>query len=228
MHMAALDIGATVALDYTFTAEEIESARGFESEIADFERGDAKNGAPQNAVVFLGSSTLRLWINLVRNFAGVLPDVPILNRGFGGSQVSDSLFYIERVLLPYAPRAVVFYAGDNDLAHGKTPQRVFEGTRALCERTWQDFPETKFFLVSVKPSPSRWNIFDLQTEANDLLREYCAGDARLKFVDIVTPMLSADGALRPELYVADELHLSLAGYRIWREVLAPHLAALAE
>jgi lysophospholipase L1-like esterase len=226
MKMAGLGDKAFAVGGYSFTPEEIEAAQSFEESIAAFERDDAQNGPPRGAVVFLGSSTFTLWLSLVRSFTDVLPGVPILNHGFGGSQVSDSLFFVKRVLLPYAPRAVVFYAGDNDLAHGKSPQRVFDGTRALCERTWQDFPNAKFFLVSVKPSPSRWNIFDQQTATNHLLREYSESDARLTFVDIVTPMLNADGELRPELYVADELHLSSAGYRIWREVLTPYLAAL--
>jgi lysophospholipase L1-like esterase len=212
--------------DYIFTSAEIESARSYENEIAAFESSDVKSGVTSGGVVFLGSSTFTLWLSLVRTFQNVVPCLPLFNRGFGGSEVSDSLYYCERVLLPLAPRAVFFYAGDNDLAHGKSPQRVLDGTKALCERTWQSLPDTKFFLVSVKPSPSRWHIFDLQIQTNELLRAYCADDGRLTFVDITTPMLDKNGEIRPELYVADELHLSLAGYRIWREVFTPYLAAL--
>lgn len=212
---------------YTFTSEEIDAAREYENEIAAFERADAEKGIPQDAVVFLGSSTFTLWLSLVRRFAPVVPDVSVLNRGFGGARVSDSLYYIERVLLPYAPRLVVFYAGDNDLALGKSPARVLDGTRAICERTWQEFPETKFFIISVKPSPSRWNIYGEQTETNDMLRKYCASDDRLTYIDIVTPMLDNNGQLQPDLYVPDELHLSPAGYKIWQDTITPHLAALA-
>jgi lysophospholipase L1-like esterase len=211
--------------DYEFTPEEIEAARGFEESITLFEERDEKRGVERDGVLFLGSSTFTLWLGVARDFSSALPGVSIVNRGFGGSQVSDSLYFLDRVLLPYAPRTVVFYAGDNDLAHGKSPRRVFDGTHALIEKTWQEYPETKFLLVSVKPSPSRWNIFDLQTETNKMLQEYSASDARLTYVDIVAPMLTPEGELRPELYVEDQLHLTRAGYKIWREVLAPHLQA---
>lgn len=226
MSTAVLEDRMYAVGDYIFTSAEIESALCYENDIAAFESSNAQKGDPQGGVVFLGSSTFTLWLSLVRAFRDAVPGVPLFNRGFGGSKVSDSLFYWERVLLPLTPRAVFFYAGDNDLEHGKSPQCVVEGTKALCERTWQSLPDTKFFLVSVKPSPARWHIFDLQTQTNELLRAYCADDGRLTFVDITTPMLNENGGIRPELYVADELHLSLAGYRIWREVFTPYLAAL--
>jgi lysophospholipase L1-like esterase len=211
---------------YEFTPDEIADAQGWEAEIAAFETEDRRNGTTPNSLVFCGSSSIVMWDSIQQDFADVLGGEKILRRGFGGSQISDTLYHYERVLAPHAPRLAALYAGDNDIASGKSAQRVFDAARALCERTWQDFPQTHWLLVAVKPSPSRWHLFEEQSQANKMLQAYSARDERLHYVDIVTPMLSEDGRPRRELFIEDELHMNADGYALWTEIIKPHLARL--
>ncbi len=186
--------------------------------IADFERQDRESPPPPGGVLFLGSSSIRLW-DLKKSF----PGETVVNRGFGGSQIDDSVHYADRLVLPSRPRLVVFYAGDNDIASGKSPERVLADFQALVEAIHAKLPETRIAFIAVKPSPSRWKHFDAQRRANALVAEFARGDARLDYVDIVTPMLGTDGRPRPELFVKDNLHLSAEGYRLWNDIVTPHL-----
>ena len=170
--------------------------------------------------MFVGSSSIRLWNTLAEDF----PGVPVVNRGFGGSELSDALRFADRIVLPYRPRMVVVYAGDNDLWAGETPQQVFEDFRALVRTIHDELPRTRVAFIAVKPSVARWRIEGEVRRTNQLIREFAAADPRVDYIDIFTPMLGADGRPRPELFVDDGLHLNARGYELWKSVVAPFLA----
>jgi lysophospholipase L1-like esterase len=184
-----------------------------------FTQADAKTPPPANGVVFVGSSSIVKWTSLEKDF----PGVPVINRGFGGSELSDSVFYADRIVTPYKPRIVVVYAGDNDLHAGKTPEAVFTDYKALVAKIHTKLPQTRVVYIAVKPSPSRWKIKDKGEKTNALIAAECAKDPRLRFVDIWKPMLDAKGEPRPELFVKDMLHINEAGYAIWTPLVAAAL-----
>ncbi|HKG94555.1 MAG TPA: GDSL-type esterase/lipase family protein, partial [Gemmatimonadaceae bacterium] len=195
------------------------AASAFESEIRQFEAADRAAPPAPGGVVVVGSSSVRLWPDL----AGDFPGVPVLNRGFGGSTLPDVLQFAPRIVLPYRPRLVVLYAGDNDLAAGRTPAQVLSDYRAFVALVRRELPAARVAFVSIKPSPSRWAIVDQVRAANRLVRDEVARDTLQSYVDVFTPMLGAGGRPRPELFVADSLHMTPAGYALWRERLAPVL-----
>lgn len=180
---------------------------------------DATRPPPAGGVVFVGSSSIRLWKTLAEDF----PGVPVINRGFGGSQLEDSVHYIDRIVIAYRPRTVVLFAGSNDLWSGKSPEAVAADFTAFRTKLHAALPETKLIFLSINPAPSRARIHGLMEETNALIEADCAGDPRCTFVDIATPMLDASGGTRPELFVKDQLHMNADGYAIWKRVLAPHL-----
>lgn len=190
----------------------------WESTIEGFEKRDKEKPPPKNAILFVGSSTIAFW-NVAKSF----PDLEVINRGFGGSQISDSVYYAPRIVVKYQPRTVVFYAGDNDIAFGKSPERVRDDFKAFAEIARKDLPQTKLFFLAIKPSLLRWKLFDKGTEANKLIEAYCKSQKNLVYVDTVKPMLGEDGKPKPELFLFDGLHLNEAGYKLWTSIVKPHL-----
>jgi lysophospholipase L1-like esterase len=184
-----------------------------------FTQADATNPPPSNGVVFIGSSSIVKWTSLAQDF----PGVKVINRGFGGSELADSVFYVDRVVIPYHPRTVVLYAGDNDLNAGKAPETVHADFKRFVTKIHASLPETRIVYIAIKPSPSRWKIKDKVVSANSLIAAECARDKRLAFADVYKPMLDAKGEPRPELFVKDMLHMNESGYAIWKPVVAPLL-----
>ena len=189
----------------------------WEPDIAQFEAQDRASPPKLGSIVFVGSSSIRMWTTLDRDF----PGVPVLNRGFGGSEAGDVAQFAERIVVPYKPPVVVFYAGDNDLAAGKTPAQVLSSFKSFVAIMHRDLPRTRVVFVSIKPSLARWNIVDKMRAANQLVRDYVTTDDRLTYVDVFTPMLDASGQPRRELYLEDGLHMTGAGYAIWRDLIGP-------
>ena len=189
----------------------------WEPEFAQFEAQDRASPPRPGSIVFVGSSSIRMWTTLDRDF----PGVPVLNRGFGGSEAGDVARFAERIVVPYKPPVVVFYAGDNDLAAGKTPAQVLAAFQSFVRTMHRDLPRTRVVFVAIKPSIARWNIVDKMRAANQLVRDYASTDDRLAYVDVFTPMLDASGQPRRELYLEDGLHMTPAGYAIWRDLIAP-------
>jgi lysophospholipase L1-like esterase len=190
----------------------------FAQEIRAFEDWDSKNAVPADSVLFVGSSTIRLW-RTHESF----PDLPIVNRGFGGSHVSDVIHFADRIVLPYKPKVIVFYAGDNDIAAGKSAQRVFEDYERFTEIVRQKLPATRIIFLAIKPSEQRWSFWPEMRRANELTREFSQQDKRLLFADLTAPLLGADGKPQSELFLNDKLHLSTIGYSVWTSSLAPIL-----
>jgi lysophospholipase L1-like esterase len=189
----------------------------WEPEISAFEASDRTSPPPKNAVVFVGSSSIRLWTGLEADF----PGTPVVNRGFGGSQLPDSTHFAGRIVTPYRPRTIVLYAGDNDLASGRTPEQVADDFREFVRRARADLPKVKIVFVSIKPSPARVQLLPRMRETNDRIRREIEQGKRLAYVDVFTPMLGADGAPRPELFGPDGLHMNRAGYALWAARLRP-------
>ena len=192
----------------------------FEKEIAAFEASDAKSPPPQGAVLFLGSSSIRLWKTLAEDF----PDLKTINRGFGGSHVEHSVRYADKIVLPYRPKLIVLYAGDNDIAAGKSPQRVLQDFQALVTKVHAELPDTPILFIAIKPSVARWHLHGRIWLANRLVREFAESHPKVDFADVYTPALDPEGRPRADLLVDDGLHLNEQGYRLWTKVIRPHVA----
>jgi lysophospholipase L1-like esterase len=185
-----------------------------------FETADRTNPPPQGAILFVGSSSIRLWKTLPEDFAGH----KVINRGFGGSEIADSTVFAGRIIVPCKPKWVVLYAGDNDLAAGKSPERVFDDFKVFVARVRAALPQTKVAFISIKPSPSRRQLLEQQKAANELIAGYCKSEGRAEYIDVFHPMLGPDGEPRGDLFLEDKLHLNVQGYRLWREIIRPHLS----
>lgn len=190
----------------------------WEATIKKFEEADAAAKPAPGGIVFVGSSSIRLW-KLSESF----PDLPAINRGFGGSHLVDSAKYADRIVTSYQPRVVVLYAGDNDIAAGKSPETIRDDYKNFAAAVRAKLPCAKIVYISIKPSPSRWKLVDKAREANRLICEAQACDRCQSFVDVWPAMLGDDGQPRPELYVADKLHMTPQGYEVWTKLLRPHL-----
>jgi lysophospholipase L1-like esterase len=193
----------------------------FEDEIAHFEAADRLSPPPKNPVVFVGSSSIRVWPNLKGDF----PGVDVLQRGFGGSTLDQVDHYASRIVLPYCPRLIVVYAGDNDLADGRTPEQVLNDFKTFVGLVRRAMPKTGIVFISIKPSTARVTLLDKMRETNALVRQYIAADPSLTYVDVFTPMLGPTGLPRGELFQSDGLHMNSQGYAIWRELLQPVVSA---
>jgi len=186
---------------------------------AAFDAADRRKAVPPGGVIFVGSSSIRLWDGLEQQFG----DTVLLKRGFGGSQLSDCAAYLDRLVVAYEPRLVVLYAGDNDIAAGRTPQEVLQSYLRFIEGVHRTLPRTRIAYISVKPSPARVALLPQIRETNALIRRRAATDERLDYIDVFTPMLSAQLQPRPELFRSDGLHLDEDGYALWRSIIATHL-----
>jgi lysophospholipase L1-like esterase len=194
----------------------------FADEIAEFAKADRLHVPRPGGVVFVGSSSIRMWPNLAADF----PGVNVIQRGFGGSELSDVVYRAPKIVIPYKPQLVVLYAGDNDLANGRSPQDVLNRFEAFVSEVHAALPRTRIAFVSIKPSWARVSLLDKMRRANDLVRRYIDGHDGLVYVDVFTPMLNASGQPRMELLAADSLHMNPSGYRIWRNLLTPVVGPL--
>ncbi|GAB4034799.1 SGNH/GDSL hydrolase family protein [Spirosoma jeollabukense] len=180
---------------------------------------DSASPPSKNAIVFTGSSSIRLWENVTDYF----PGKPVLPRGFGGSQLSDVLYYADRAIVAYHPKQVVLYAGENDVAAGKTGQETYERFVALFEHVRQKLPTVSFAFISLKPSPSRRKFFPEMDVANRLIKDYLAKQKNTDFIDIRPVMLGKNGQPVGILFKSDSLHMLPEGYKRWASVVRPYL-----
>ncbi len=193
------------------------STAKWETEIRAFEAGDRTNPPVKHGILFIGSSSIRLWKTLAKDF----PGEPVINRGFGGSRIADSTALADRIIFPYEPRTIVFYAGDNDIAQGHTPEQVAADYQAFVQTVRAKLPDARIAFISIKPSPLRWHLRDKIESAN---RQIAAmkGDG-LVFIDSYNAMLGADGKPRVEMFAADRLHMNAMGYRLWTALVKAQL-----
>ena len=184
-----------------------------------FAESDRAHAPAPGGVVFVGSSSIRAWDSLESDF----PASHVVKRGFGGSRLADSAYYADRLVLPYKPRQVVVYAGENDLANGATPENVLASFVSLAQQVHAARPETRVAFVSIKPSPSRQAQHDAVLRSNELIAAYTRSAPGLDYIDVHTPMLDRTGRPRADLFQADMLHLSPAGYAVWKNAITPYL-----
>ena len=183
----------------------------WEKDIAAFEALDRTNPPPKGAVLFIGSSSIRLWTSLANDF----PEMKVIQRGFGGSHIPDTTYFADRIVIPYQPSKIVLYAGDNDIARGHSPEQVAADFRALVKKVHAALPKTKIYFLAIKPSPARWHLSPQSSEANRLIRRFSRAHRNVKFVDVWTPTLGPDGRPDPSLFEKDDLHINRKGYARW-------------
>jgi lysophospholipase L1-like esterase len=188
----------------------------FAEQIETFVAWDSKNAVPAEPILFVGSSSIRMW-KTRQSF----PGLPVINRGFGGSHISDVVHFSDRIVLPYKPKLIVLYAGDNDIAGGKSAARVLCDYRRFVELVHADLPATRIIFITIKPSGRRWSLWPQMNEANDLVRSFSEKSGRLFFADLATPLIGDDGRPDDALFLGDRLHLNAQGYRAWTQALRP-------
>ncbi|HAN98835.1 MAG TPA: hypothetical protein DCQ98_15995 [Planctomycetaceae bacterium] len=188
------------------------AAEKWADEMRAFEQADGATPPRSGGVLFVGSSSIRLW-DLERAF----PGCGFVNRGFGGSTLADSIRWFDRVIRPHAPALIVVYAGDNDIANGLTPAETAADFARLVALTHRHVPDARIVYLTIKPSVARWSMIDRQREANRRIEGLCAADERLRYLDVGACLLSDEGRPDPSFFVEDGLHLSDRGYALWNE-----------
>jgi lysophospholipase L1-like esterase len=191
----------------------------WEKDIAAFEQQDRTNPPTKGALLFIGSSTIRLWKTLAEDF----PQHRIINRGFGGSEIVDATHFADRIIFPYQPRMVLLRAGGNDLWAGKSPEQVFADFKQFVAVIHAKSPETEIVFLSLSPSLARWRQADKEKAVNSFVRDYAGRTPGVKFIDAWSVPLDADGQPRPDLFLADKLHFNAAGYKVLVERVRPFL-----
>ena len=191
----------------------------YEKEVAAFEALDRTNPPPKGQIVFVGSSTIVDW-----DPAKYFPDLRIINRGLWGSSLIDSVRLVDRIVLPYEPRRVVVYAGDNDIDAGQTSEDVVVQFERFIKSIHARLPQTRIVFIGIKPSPQRWLTIDRARATNDRIRALCGRDDRVAFLDVDGVMLGWDEKPRRDLFADDGLHLSPQGYQLWTVLLRPFLS----
>lgn len=196
-------------------------AQPFADEIAGFKKKDAASFPPANAILFVGSSSFRKW----EDVAGYFPNYTIINRGFGGSTLPDVIRYEKDIIFPYHAKQIVIYCGENDVASSDTvtAQVVFDRFKKLYTDIRAVMPDVPVLFVSLKPSPSRWQMRDRMMGANKLIKKYLKRKGNAAFVSVWNDMLGADGKPMPDIFVGDKLHMNAKGYAIWQKLIEPYL-----
>ena len=189
----------------------------WEKDVAAFEASDRTAPPPKNALLFLGSSTIVRWKTLQEDY----PAHPIINRGFGGNEIADSTHFAERIIFPYQPRTIFLRAGGNDIHNGKTPEQVLADFKAFVATVHAKLPKTEIVYISLSPSIARWDERDAGKKLNTLIADFVNRTPRLKYIETADLVLDAKGEPRPELFVADKLHLSPEGYKLLIERVRP-------
>ncbi len=190
----------------------------WESTILGFEKQDRENPPPKGGIVFVGASSIVRW-----NLAEFFPDLKVINRGFGGSELSETAHYAARTVLPYEPRIVVVYPGENDIARGVAPETVAGAFEQLVSTVHAALPQTRIFVIGLKPTPARWKWNDAMLKTNTLIQTFAATHPAVSYISVTKAMLGPDGLPRPDLFVEDRQHLSRAGYDLWTEIVRPHI-----
>ena len=192
--------------------------KAYEKEIVAFEAADRKRFPKPGGIVFVGSSTIRMWKSLEADF----PGYGVLNRGFGGSQMPDSTYFAPRILLPYQPRQIILFAGTNDINAKRTPRQVAQDFSDFVVTVRQLLPRARISYIELTSSPSRWTQRDAVVEANRILQRLCQRNS-VDFIPVREKLFGPSHEPRPELFIADKLHLNADGYKILADAVRPYL-----
>ncbi len=191
----------------------------FADEVTEITERYQSHSNPDHVIVFTGSSSIKLWKDIGEYF----PEENILNTGFGGSQMSDLIYYIEELVIQYKPEKVFVYEGDNDLASDKTPEEVLNDAKKLVSIINEKLPGTKIIFISAKPSPSRWSLQKQYKKYNSLIEKYAAKNDGIEYANIWDTMLNENKKPKPEIFLEDELHMNKAGYDLWGKEIGKYL-----
>jgi len=205
----------SIAVSDTTHKKEIVKDYPFENDIRKYEERDKDSFPKPGMVLFVGSSSIRLWKTLKNDMDGI----PVLNRGFGSAITAHVLYFMDRIVIPYKPSVIVFYCGENDLGIGKQPTEILAQYREFIERVNKNLPQTRILMLSVKPSMRRSNQLALQKELNGLLEQLCNEYSFVEYVDVASPMMVNDTTVKNDIFLSDSLHMNQKGYAIWTEIL---------
>ncbi|HNQ73249.1 MAG TPA: GDSL-type esterase/lipase family protein [Verrucomicrobiota bacterium] len=191
----------------------------WDKEMAAFAAQDKTNPPPQHGILFTGSSTIRLWESLARDF----PGLPVINRGFGGSEIEDVTHFAARIIFPYAPRQIIFRSGGNDLQAGKSPESTCQDFKDFVATVHARLPDTEIVFLAWNNSPSRWHSAARERALNELVAAYAQTQPKVKYLDVFDFTFDANGRIRGELFRNDRLHFNAAGYKLLAELVRPVL-----
>jgi len=209
----------SVSVLFTNTILFSQEVSRYQNDIQTIKQYDKIYAPPKNPIVFVGSSSFRLWSDLERTFA----NYHVLNRGIGGAVIQDISNHIDDLITPYKPRQVFIYVGENDVANQATSEAVLNNTKKLLTEIRERLPNVPIVYVAMKPSPSREKFLPIVIKANQLIQDYIATQKKMTFIDVFSPMLTREGKPKPELFLADQLHMNQSGYAIWIKDIKPHL-----
>ena len=193
----------------------------WEKAMQQFAEQDRHHPPGDGAILFVGSSSIRMW-----KTAESFPQYDVINRGFGGSQSPDVLYYMDRIVLPYNACAIVYYEGDNDIATGRSAQQVADDFAEFMHRLREHSPDTPLLYLPIKPSGSRWEYWPEMEKANKMIKDQCDHDEHLYYVETAAPLLGEDGKPQADLFLDDSLHLNDKGYALWNNIVTPLLEKL--
>lgn len=191
----------------------------WEPAIQRFEKQDEKDPPPKGATLFVGSSSILFW-----KLEEYFPGMQVINRGFGGSYISDSVYFADRIVIKHRPKTIVFFAGGNDIAAGKAAETVADDFKKFVAKVRGELPDTRILVIAIKPSIARWHMVDTIRDANARIEAFTRTVDRVEFVDVFPAMIKDDGTVSAELFVKDGLHLNDKGYALWTSILMPYLS----
>ena len=193
----------------------------FRKEIDAFKKKDSIQMPAAHSILFVGSSSFTKWTDVQDYF----PGYPIINRGFGGSSLPDVIRYVDEVIIPYDPKQIVIYCGENDIAGSDTitAQTVLKRFQILFSLIRNKLPKVPIAFVSLKPSVSRWAMEARFVETNKLIKDFLRKQSKTKFINIHDAMLNAGGSVMTDIFIADNLHMNAKGYKIWQPIILPYL-----
>ena len=193
----------------------------FENEIKEFKKQDSVNAPAPGGILFIGSSSIRMWTDLQQRF----PDKPIIRRGVGGSELQQWVkYYVPYLIYPYKPAKIFIYVGENDINDGHSAETVTDDYKHLYKMIREKLPHTKIYFMSIKPGPARFRFWPEMEKANDEIKAYVANKPRTYFIDVSTPIFKQN-TNQPDsaLFRPDYIHLNSEGYDRWQQVLTPYL-----
>lgn len=219
--LAAAWVGYGVYSELQKTASEDPTV--WENAIQAFDDSHARGETPENAVIFIGSSSIRLWRSLEDDMA----PVPVIRRGFGGAKINDVVHYTERLVAARSPRALVVFVGANDIQPGATKPAaaLLESFRAFVTRARDVHPDIPIYYIGITPTPLRWEVWPSARQANRAIADYISTQENLHFIDTSAALLGPDGLPVRDNYIFDRLHLSGKGYAAWTAIIRPWLLA---
>ncbi|MBT1706497.1 SGNH/GDSL hydrolase family protein [Chryseosolibacter indicus] len=218
--MGKLNTYLYLILSLSFFIVNAQDAKKFEQEVNNLVAGDSAV-EKKKLIVFTGSSSVRFWSDLQDRYR----DYNVINRGFGGSQMSDLIYYADKLIFKYKPKQIFIYEGDNDLSLGKSPETILSEAQTLLKMIRKNLPKkVKVSFISAKPSVSRWHLKESYEKYNALLKDWAATQKNVTFIDVWTPLLTSSGTVRQDIFKEDNLHLNAIGYDIWSNAIEDYLS----